>query len=336
MFVSVVMPTFKHHEFIKKSIKSILDQTHQDFELIVVPVVGDTPTMDVLESIKDSRLRIVPSNFALITHQMNLGILSARGDYFMMFASDDYLYPKSLEKILAFATNKKAVIAYPDYDVGNPNLQIRYRYIANNFNKKKLFKGNYITDVSLIQRQAFMKYFPMRISDKKSRIWRIYKQMASDKDCAKRIFHYPHSTFIYRIHKKSIHLHGSQRTFRAIDLVESGDSPFQPNLTKKQIVGLKRSDFAVFCHSPQFYLANLKTFRFRKVVLNWQERDLPLLQTTDRSLFDRVYHVTDSDDVSARLSGAGLCFVRKIEQGTLGTYVLEDNVQDLEKEMSSA
>jgi len=329
MKVSFVMPTFKHHEFISESIKSILSQTYSDFELIVVPVIEDTKTIKILNSMKDNRLKVIPSNFALITHQMNLGILSAKGEYFMMFASDDFLYKDSLEKTLNFAIKKNAVVTYPNYHVGNQRLDIRRLYRAKEFSKRTLFKGNYITDVSLIKKDAFMKYFPMKVSDGKSRIYNVYKALAEDKEYSFRIFHYNRPTFIYRQHSNSVHLkEKSQRKFQAVELICS-DAPAVSSLPRKYLSKLKKPDFAVYLNSPIDYIKNTSAFKYKKVITRWRNGDMGMFNS---NLFHRVYNIVDSDCILFEMASLGTRHIIKEAEWDLNQYVVEDNLRDLSVE----
>ena len=326
MKISLVMPTFKHHQFIKKSIKSILVQTHSNLELVVVPVIEDIKTLKILGAIRDKRVRIVPSNFALITHQMNLGIQSAKSEYFMLFASDDFLYKDSLEKTLRFSLGNNAVITYPDYHVGNTDLSIRRKYRAKDFRQSTILSGNYITDVSLVKKDAFMKYFPMKVSDGKSRIYRIWKALAGDKKYSSRIVHYAKPTFIYRQHRNSIHLKDkSQKRFKAVELICPGVQP-SSELPKKSLQKLGKSDFAVYLHSPKEYVENSTAFKYKKVIVHWRTGDIGMF---DSELFHRIYNVVDSDDMFSEMTSLGARHLMKLNKGDISVYVVEDNIRDL-------
>lgn len=101
--VSVVMPVYNSSLFLDESIQSILNQTFENFELLLT---DDGSTDDSLEKIKqysDSRIR-------LIVHEKNMGLIftrneavkQAKGKYIAFLDSDDIAIPERLEKQVAF------------------------------------------------------------------------------------------------------------------------------------------------------------------------------------------------------------------------------------------
>jgi glycosyltransferase involved in cell wall biosynthesis len=98
----VIVPTFNRAGFIDRSLGSVLNQTHQDFEVIVVDDASTDGTEDAVKAISDPRIRY-------IRHQANrgpsatrnTGIMNAIGDYIAFLDSDDEWLPEKLEKQLA-------------------------------------------------------------------------------------------------------------------------------------------------------------------------------------------------------------------------------------------
>ncbi len=114
--VSVVMPTYNRADLLPRSIESILYQTFQDFEFIIV---DDGSTDNSVELIKayqqvDPRIKLIQNdqNYG-ISHSRNRGMDAARGKYLAIMDSDDYSEPNRLEKSLRFL--KK----HPDYTAVN-------------------------------------------------------------------------------------------------------------------------------------------------------------------------------------------------------------------------
>lgn len=60
--VSVIMPVYNAEKYVKQAIESILNQTFQDFELLIINDCPEDGTMDVVESIKDDRIRIIEND----------------------------------------------------------------------------------------------------------------------------------------------------------------------------------------------------------------------------------------------------------------------------------
>ena len=87
--VSVVMPCYNAERYLVESIQSILDQTLQDFELIVVDDGSTDSTRAVVETFDDSRLRYIYRDNGGPGAARNTGISAARGEYIAPLDADD-------------------------------------------------------------------------------------------------------------------------------------------------------------------------------------------------------------------------------------------------------
>jgi glycosyltransferase involved in cell wall biosynthesis len=98
--VSVVMPAYNAAEFIGDAIESVLNQTLQQFELIIVDDGSKDGTGDIARAYaaKDERIRIIPGEHKGAAHAMNLGIRQARADWVAVMHSDDIALPSRLER----------------------------------------------------------------------------------------------------------------------------------------------------------------------------------------------------------------------------------------------
>ena len=97
MKVSVVIPTYNQAQYITESIQSALNQTFQDFELIVVDDGSKDNTREVVDSFKDPRIRYLYQENQGVSGALNTGIMASTGEYFAGLASDDIWLPQNLE-----------------------------------------------------------------------------------------------------------------------------------------------------------------------------------------------------------------------------------------------
>ncbi|NDF83787.1 MAG: glycosyltransferase family 2 protein, partial [Actinobacteria bacterium] len=103
--VSVVIPTFNHAKLLKRALDSVVAQTFDNWEAIVVNNFSADETIDVVRSFNDDRITLINfSNNGIIAASRNQGIKAARGQYLAFLDSDDKWYPEKLEKCLAQAT----------------------------------------------------------------------------------------------------------------------------------------------------------------------------------------------------------------------------------------
>jgi glycosyltransferase involved in cell wall biosynthesis len=97
--VSVIIPTHNRADFLRGALTSILDQTFQDFEIIVVDDASNDNTSEVVASFNDERIN-------LVRHETNkggsaarnTGILASKGDYIAFLDDDDEWFPDKLAK----------------------------------------------------------------------------------------------------------------------------------------------------------------------------------------------------------------------------------------------
>ena len=110
--ISVVMPVFNSQiSYLKEAIDSILNQTFKDFEFIIIDDGSTGSCKEYLESLSDSRIRIIHNEKNLgITKSLNIGLRAARGKYIARMDDDDISLPFRFEKQFAFMESHPDVI----------------------------------------------------------------------------------------------------------------------------------------------------------------------------------------------------------------------------------
>lgn len=95
--VSVIIPTFNREKFITKAIDSVMDQTYQDFEIVVLDDGSTDNTRDILKRY-DDRVRYFYQENRGIASARNEAIKRSTGEYIAFLDSDDYWVREKLEK----------------------------------------------------------------------------------------------------------------------------------------------------------------------------------------------------------------------------------------------
>lgn len=97
--ISVIMPSYNVVGYIGECIESVINQSFQNIEIIIVDAMSTDGTQDILMdySHKDSRINVVASDVKSYGFQLNLGIKIAKGDYIAIIETDDVVEPKMLE-----------------------------------------------------------------------------------------------------------------------------------------------------------------------------------------------------------------------------------------------
>lgn len=115
--ISVVIPLYNKAEFIAKTIESVLAQTFQDFEIVVVNDGSTDGSAEVVESIKDSRIRIIHQENAGVSAARNNGIEHAKFEWVALLDGDDIWKPEYLQ------TQWNLHLKYPECDVCTCNYE---------------------------------------------------------------------------------------------------------------------------------------------------------------------------------------------------------------------
>jgi glycosyltransferase involved in cell wall biosynthesis len=123
--VTVLVPSFNHGRFIYQRIKSILEQTYANFELVVIDDCSEDDSDSVISTLQ------AQYGFHYIRNEHNSGtpfsaweriITLTNGDYIWLCESDDYADPHFLEEMVrAMQKNSEAVIAYCDSNIVDEN-----------------------------------------------------------------------------------------------------------------------------------------------------------------------------------------------------------------------
>lgn len=111
MRISVVITAYNAAPFIRDAVRSVLDQTCQDFECLVVDDGSDDGTLQALREIPDPRLRVISQGRLGRGRALNLGLRESRGEYIAIQDADDLSHPRRLEIQLA------AIERSPEYAV---------------------------------------------------------------------------------------------------------------------------------------------------------------------------------------------------------------------------
>lgn len=97
--ISVIIPVFNRSSSIERCIRSVLKQTYQDFEILVVDDASDDDTLNKVEHIHDSRIRIFRNlENRNANNCRNIGIKNASGSYIQFLDSDDVLVQNKFEE----------------------------------------------------------------------------------------------------------------------------------------------------------------------------------------------------------------------------------------------
>ena len=112
--ISVVIPAYNHEQYVGDAVKSVLEQTVSDLELIVVNDGSTDRTGDVVQGYTDPRLRYYYQENQDAYNTINRGISLSEGKYIAILNSDDIYTPDRLERLLKHSQDEKKVCTFSD------------------------------------------------------------------------------------------------------------------------------------------------------------------------------------------------------------------------------
>lgn len=121
--VSVVIPVFNSEKYIEEAIASVLQQTENNIELIVVDDCSSDTSWEIIQKIAKSDKRVCifrnDSNRG-VAETRNIGLRHCRGEFIAFLDGDDYWLPQKLEKQLLLQEKTDADIVYCSYQIVEP------------------------------------------------------------------------------------------------------------------------------------------------------------------------------------------------------------------------
>ena len=144
--ISLVIPTYNRATFIAKTVHSLLSQTYQNFEIIIVDDGSTDNTEEIVNSISDSRLSFYKKKNEERAAARNYGTKIAKGEYVNFFDSDDLAYQSHLETAVSFiGKNNFPEVFHLGYDIKDIDGNIlRTPQNIHNINKQ-IARGNLLS-----------------------------------------------------------------------------------------------------------------------------------------------------------------------------------------------
>ena len=152
--VSIIVPMYNAEKFIGKTIESVLAQTYQNWEMLIMNDVSTDNSLAIVSvyAKKDERIKIVNT-------EKNVGVVKGRnflidlasGKYIAFLDADDYWHNEKLEKQIKFMKKKNASISCTEYTRVKENEEkINDVIIKEEISYNDMLKNNYLGCLTVI------------------------------------------------------------------------------------------------------------------------------------------------------------------------------------------
>jgi glycosyltransferase involved in cell wall biosynthesis len=267
--VSVIVPNYNHAQYLNQRIESILNQTYQDFELILLDDCSTDNSREILLSYssnpKVAQLIFNEQNSGTTFKQWNKGIESAKGEYVWIAESDDWAEPEFLEVLLKLISDNPTVgLAYTLSKFVNYKGEILWKenetgkymlYSGENYIYNKLLTYNSINNVSMVvfRKDLYGKidhtiYEDMILCGD----WFFYVLLCEHTD----VLEYQKAYNNYRIHNANISSQAEKNGMSFLEGVEI------LAYICKHYHSIRSSDYSL--QYARYWLKNKKEYRFSK------------------------------------------------------------------------
>ena len=183
--ISIIIPIYNAEKFIKETIETVLNQTINNFELILVDDISTDNSSKIIEEYKkkDSRIKYVKlEKKGLASGARNRGVLEAKGEYICFLDADDLWIKDKLEKQLLFMKKNNCAFSFTGYEFANnkgiPNgkkvivpFKINYKQSLKN---TTIFTSTVMFDMKKIKKEDI--YMPNIKSEDTATWWKILKK----------------------------------------------------------------------------------------------------------------------------------------------------------------
>ena len=113
--VSIVIPVYNSEKYLRMMVDSVLKQTFQDFELLLVDDGSTDSSGSIVDeyALKDARVKALHKKNGGVSDARNAGIEAAKGEYLVFWDNDDYVYPDYLEVMVNASEGYDLLITRP-------------------------------------------------------------------------------------------------------------------------------------------------------------------------------------------------------------------------------
>ena len=140
--VSVIIPVYNSEKYLEECLNSILNQTYENIEIIVVDDGSTDSSSDILKKYSDRVVILSQKNCGLAS-ALNLGISKMNGYWLKWFSPDDVMFSNTIEQLVTASKNISGnVIIYSNWQLINQNGDFLRNFSESNYNELSKFDFN--------------------------------------------------------------------------------------------------------------------------------------------------------------------------------------------------
>lgn len=193
--VSVVIPCFNCEKHLHVSIDSVINQTYQNIEIIVVDDGSRESCREIIAGYSSQAIPIIylqeesSGNYGALFARLK-GVSASRGEYVSFLDADDYYLPSRVESLVRMLSgNPDAVLVHSNVDVVSRNPAVKKRFseifylsdkqITYNYLERSMLKTNFICNSSVLAKRSALLEVTPSIEIYMPEDWAMWVQLSS-------------------------------------------------------------------------------------------------------------------------------------------------------------
>lgn len=229
--ISVIMPVYNAEKYLKEAIDSILNQTFEDFEFLILNDGSNDSTIDIINNYTDARIIVLhePQNRGIV-YQLNKGLAVSKGNYVARMDADDISVATRFELQLNFLSNNPdyAMVGSSVYLINENSEEIgTHEYKSKNEElQASLFFGNTFAHSTILAHKPIINKYLYNNDYIYAEDYFLWSKIAAEY----KISNIKQPLLYYRIHNNSISAKHNEKQIKSIKKI------YSINLTKLGII----------------------------------------------------------------------------------------------------
>ena len=141
--ISIVIPLYNKENSIQRTIDSILEQTNQDYEVIIVDDGSTDRSSEIVKSYNNEKFHYYLKQNGGVSSARNYGIQKSKGEWIMFLDADDCLSETAIETFLSMIEKQEADLYLSGFYMEKPDKKIYVNHIEKSCFIKNNFRDSY-------------------------------------------------------------------------------------------------------------------------------------------------------------------------------------------------
>lgn len=190
--ISILSPSYNHEKYVGSFINSVLAQTFDDWELIIVDDCSTDNNVAEIKKYSDQRIHFFKSDYNQgIGNSLNFAFSKVSGEYIVICASDDMLLPGYFEYVSSTFKNDKAIgVIYSPLNIMDQNNKVYDKWTLDprdnrmSLLRKMFYEKNQLFSPGMaVRKEIFKNLIPMDVSMVQHQDYQWHVLLLSQTDC---------------------------------------------------------------------------------------------------------------------------------------------------------